>query len=251
MRVEMAGLSPERLTHCEAHVHTQWEIVVTVKGRGILRVGQEDIPFEPGVIVCQPPGVAHSGEGQGEYQDMWFRIDGFTPPCAREIPIFHDDAEKRFTVLGRMLYEASCKGEANGERIVSALWEAMYQLLVSWSNRRSESPEVAALVREMVMNISNPDFDLSRAMEKSGYCRDHFRRKFRQEMGKTPTAYLISLRIDHARRILDLPEQGGYAIKQIAQLSGFSDPYYFSTMFKREMGVSPAFYAARAGKNAT
>jgi AraC-like DNA-binding protein len=36
--------------------------------------------------------------------------------------------------------------------------------------------------------------------------------------------------------------QGITQIKNIAKLSGFSDPLYFSTVFKQKMGVSPKDY---------
>lgn len=242
MRVEMAGISSENLTHCDAHAHGQWEIVMCLRGAATLRVGGQEIAFRQGVIVCQPPNVPHEVTGTQAYQDMHVRVEGFVPPGQSPIPIFCDDAENRFFTLLRMLYEAFVKREPNGERLVAALWDALYQLMVSWSEGRIEQPMVSALLREMALNLSNHDFDLAAHIRQSGYSADHFRRCFKREIGTTPAAYLIALRIEHARRMLDLPDHGGYTIKQIAQLSGFADPYYFSTMFKRTLGCSPTAY---------
>ncbi|GEM_PF-5110589 len=67
--------------------------------------------------------------------------------------------------------------------------------------------------------------------------------RFRQELGTTPARYVMCQRIERARELLgntDLP------VYEIAQICGFEDPNYFSTVFKRETGMSP-----RAFRNAT
>lgn len=242
MRLTMTGMSYEHLQGCGSHAHDQWEIVVVLHGSGTLRVGDLDIEFVPGTIVCQPPNVPHSSIGTPDFQDMYLRIDGFVPPSPEKVPIFQDDEEKRFSTLSRMLYESFYKREANSAHLVEALLDALYQLLTGWSMGRIENPAVDALVRAMIFNIANPKFSIADHMRQSGYCTDHFRRCFKREMGQTPTAYMISLRIEHARRMLDLRNQGGYSIQQIAHMSGFADPYYFSTMFKKALGCSPTQY---------
>lgn len=245
MRVEMVGISSENLAYCATHAHSQWELVMCLRGTATLRVGAQEIAFTQGTIVCQPPHVPHEITGTQTYQDMHVRVEGFVPPCQSPVPVFFDDAEKRFFTLMRMLYEAFVKREPNSERLVSALWDSLYQLMVSWSQGRIELPMVSALLREMALNLSNHHFDLAAHIRQSGYSADHFRRRFKRETGSTPAAYLIALRIEHARRMLDLPDHGGYTIKQISQLSGFADPYYFSTMFKKALGCSPRAYCEK------
>ena len=242
MHVAMVGISSKNLPYCAAHAHSQWEVVMCLQGAATLRVGTQEIAFTQGMIVCQPPHVPHEITGTQTYQDMHVRIEGFVPPSQSPVPLFVDDAENRFFTLLRMLYESFIKREPNSEHLVNALWDALYHLMVSWSQGRIEQPMVNTLLRKIALNLSNPDFDLAAQIRQSGYSADHFRRCFKRETGFTPAAYLISLRIDHARRILDLPDHGGYTIKQIALLSGFSDPYYFSTLFKKIVGCSPSAY---------
>ena len=245
MNVNMIGLSAEHLLRCDAHAHREWEIVACLQGSCSLRVGEREIAFEPGVIVCQPPGMLHSAVSTGGYQDIWVRIDDFVPTCPEPVPVFQDDEAGRFTTLLKMLYESFISHQPNGARIAAALWDALYQLLVSWSTDRIENPAVSGVVHEMILNLSNSDFDLGACIRRTGYNPDHFRRCFRRELGQTPTAYLITLRLEHACRFLELPDCGGYTVKQVAQLSGFEDPYYFSTLFKKKFGCSPTAYLHR------
>ena len=63
----------------------------------------------------------------------------------------------------------------------------------------------------------------------------HFRRLFQQCTGVPPGQYLLNLRINRAKRLLEEP----LTIAEVAYRAGFSDPYYFSRLFKQKTGVSP------------
>jgi AraC-like DNA-binding protein len=66
---------------------------------------------------------------------------------------------------------------------------------------------------------------------------DYFRSVFKREVGQPVTKYLIGKRIDHARLLLTSTDT---TVAQIAEECGFSSPYYFSRMFKKYSGISPA-----------
>ena len=54
--------------------------------------------------------------------------------------------------------------------------------------------------------------------------------------------YLRSFRLKHA---ISLFELGLSSVKNVAILSGFSDPLYFSTIFKKYIGISPKDFSKR------
>jgi YesN/AraC family two-component response regulator len=54
-------------------------------------------------------------------------------------------------------------------------------------------------------------------------------------------AYFIHLRVRLACRLLDLSDK---PIKVVAIETGYRDPYYFSRVFKKAMGLSPEKYRA-------
>lgn len=70
-----------------------------------------------------------------------------------------------------------------------------------------------------------------------------FSRAFRAAFGITFKEYLLRVRIKEACRLLEKPD---IAISEVAYLSGFNDPSYFSKTFKRYAGVCPSDYAASA-----
>lgn len=69
----------------------------------------------------------------------------------------------------------------------------------------------------------------------------HFSELFRAQTGQSPMAYFIHLRVRLACRLLDLSDK---PIKVVAFETGYRDPYYFSRVFKKAMGISPEKYRA-------
>jgi len=72
--------------------------------------------------------------------------------------------------------------------------------------------------------------------EKAHLSKRHFLRMFGQTFGKPPIEYLIRLRVEHARGLL---EQTAMSISQVAFASGFNDSNYFSRQFRRLTKCSP------------
>lgn len=64
-------------------------------------------------------------------------------------------------------------------------------------------------------------------------------RIFKKEMGRTPYNYLLTKKIELAKKYL---LNTNLIIKQIAYRLNFADAYYFSNVFRQKTGVSPLNY---------
>ena len=76
--------------------------------------------------------------------------------------------------------------------------------------------------------------DVSREVDISPY---YFSKLFKQETGKNFIEYLTEIRLRSARELL---QNSQYSIKEIFAQSGYSDPNYFSRIFKKYEGVTPS-----------
>ncbi|MBQ8032252.1 MAG: helix-turn-helix transcriptional regulator, partial [Butyrivibrio sp.] len=76
-----------------------------------------------------------------------------------------------------------------------------------------------------------------------GVSSAYFSTVFKKETGKTFVGYLTDFRMEKAERMLIETDEKTYII---AQEVGYSDPNYFSYVFKKQFGVSPSKY--KAGK---
>ena len=76
-----------------------------------------------------------------------------------------------------------------------------------------------------------------------GLSKFHFLREFKRITGRTPTYYLNTIRCIYARNLL---ESGRYSVNQTAFLCGFTNNSYFSSVFRRYIGLLPSQVVASA-----
>lgn len=81
--------------------------------------------------------------------------------------------------------------------------------------------------------------EVSRHVNISPY---YFSKLFKEESGENFIEYLTRVRITHAKELLKNPE---LSIKEICVMSGYSDPNYFSRIFKKQEDVTPSEYRER------
>jgi transcriptional regulator GlxA family with amidase domain len=68
---------------------------------------------------------------------------------------------------------------------------------------------------------------------------NYFHRLFKRELGITPFQYMERKRLDEARRLLG---DGRLNVKEVAALTGYENPLYFSRVFHRHFGSRPSDY---------
>lgn len=86
---------------------------------------------------------------------------------------------------------------------------------------------------------------LESVADELGLNSSYLSRAFKKEMKENFSEYLVRIRIDHARKLLSATSMKTYAI---AREVGFSDPHYFSQVFKKKCGMAPAEYRAMEQK---
>lgn len=119
-------------------------------------------------------------------------------------------------------------------------------LLYSMSRFASSSNEKEDLVKTIVEiteeQFTNPGLSVSSIASELNYNSKYISHIFKKKMGVSYSEYLRTVRIKYAVTLLD---HGIDSVKNIALLSGFSDPLYFSSVFKKTVGVSPKEYKNR------
>lgn len=70
-------------------------------------------------------------------------------------------------------------------------------------------------------------------------CDDHFIRLFKSATSKTPSEYIMDLRISKAMSLLSTDT---YSVSEIAEKTGFINSSYFTKTFKRKLGITPTKY---------
>lgn len=74
---------------------------------------------------------------------------------------------------------------------------------------------------------------------RSGLSTRNFARRFQKATGHAPLAYVQSVRMEHAKRML---ESGSESIDEISAAVGYEDSSFFRRLFKRKVGLRPGDY---------
>lgn len=83
-------------------------------------------------------------------------------------------------------------------------------------------------------NINIAEYAASRNMSTSWFIRN-----FKLYNKTTPLNYILSIRIANAQNLLETTK---YNITEIAAITGYDNPLYFSRLFKKQTGLSPSEY---------
>ncbi len=90
---------------------------------------------------------------------------------------------------------------------------------------------------------SQEDVDLVAMANDLGLSYSAFRRAFRSSTGQPPRQYLLAIRINRAKALL---QESGRKIGEIATAVGFSSVHYFSRYFREVTGMTPLEYRRRS-----
>lgn len=101
--------------------------------------------------------------------------------------------------------------------------------------------QVMAFMEEQ---MDNTDITIDDFANKLMLSRTVFYRKLKSIVGLTPVDFVCEMRIKRAAQLIEKSE---YSFSQIAYMTGFNDPKYFSRRFKKIMGVTPTEYKERKG----
>ena len=86
--------------------------------------------------------------------------------------------------------------------------------------------------------LSDTDFNIDRLCREMAMSRTLFYVKLKSYTGKSPQDFIRIIRLERAATLL----RNGRSVTDAATLTGFDNPKYFSTVFKKYFGVSPSKY---------
>jgi transcriptional regulator GlxA family with amidase domain len=106
------------------------------------------------------------------------------------------------------------------------------------------SSELKRVRTHMRENLSAP-LMLDELAARAAMSKYHFVRWYKRNTGVTPIRDLRRMRIDAA---CDLVRGSSEPLKVIAEKTGFCDEYYFSRVFREQMGIPPGAFRRTVSK---
>ena len=103
----------------------------------------------------------------------------------------------------------------------------------------TESAEFVEKATNLTLaNLKDNDFTIDDLCRKMGMSRTLFYVKLKTYTGKSPQDFVRAIRLERASALL----RQGRTVTEVSVLTGFDNPKYFSTVFKKYFGISPSKY---------
>jgi AraC-like DNA-binding protein len=173
-------------------------------------------------------------------------------PFFRQFPAWFVLRQGTFSKLGPLALTISLLEDELGRDRLGAetIVDGLFDVIVTYALREvvaqnfSDQPGWFTAVHDPRIRIAvalmhqEPAFDWSvdELANRSGMSRTAFAERFRITMGHPPLAYLRTLRMQMAMRLLGETDR---TLEQVAGEVGYQDAFGFSKVFRRTVGVSP------------
>lgn len=247
------------------HKHDFFEVAYVANGEGNHYINSRCVKLKKGDYVILDTDVTHCYEGDIEIVNVIFKpklLDktyrdlktvtelynlitinsGYSMVMSEPVYyIFHDDG----TILEKLYYirdEIEKKELGYIECTKAVLIGIIMQSLRSICREELSGSEDCPVkfIEKHIYEHYDEDVNLSALCDELGYSVSYISKRFKHITGNTFSDYLKRTRIQFACRIL--LENPDMRIEDAAAAVGYSDIKYFSALFKRYMGKTPAVF---------
>ncbi len=124
-------------------------------------------------------------------------------------------------------------------RMLSLFYKIVEQIAVQDYNKRLllDPPKLQLALEYLHENFTAPETSVESCAKHINTSTVYLRKIFHSHLNISPLKYLNNLRMNYATELL---KTGYYSIEEIATLSGFYDPKYFSVLYKQRTGFLPS-----------
>jgi len=243
------------------HRHSFFEICYVHQGTGSYRDDDDVYPLGPGALFCSRPGIWHqirSEQGLVLFFIAFEINESRTSEASREpfeimgargkVMAAQDDAMLSAQIWRSIFSLAESEPAVSrvlmNHLVLALLLSFLRGFLPDESNRgigalEEDSEEHRHFTRAKLYirdNLSSP-LQTAQVAQELGISSRHLSRIFQARLGQTFVHYIQERRIQQAK---DWLLQTDIPIKDIAERCGFDSVHYFTRVFTRLLGVSPA-----------
>ena len=245
--------------HAKKHFRTRKKgssehiLIYCIDGSGTIQVEEKLYPLEPNSFFIIPAHEKHKywSSDHSPWSIYWLHFGGEHSNCFesffnRVIKIDQstrsriDDRLKLFNEIITALESGFSSENINyanmclNSLLASFFYIETFRMVKGHQN---QSP-VDKSIYYMQKNI-NKSLTIKELSEHVQLSESHYSKIFRNKTGSSPLDYFINLKMQEAIRLLT---NQSLKIKEVAYRLGYTDPYYFTRIFTKHIGSSPASF---------
>ena len=237
------------------HLHkTHYVLQYVFKGKGYFSVEDKTYTVEKDTLLFFPTEkISYVPDKEDPWEYIWIEFLGVKCPdflsrckLSAKNPLFRpENPQIFFTLFADMMENCVCeKNRKNYQILCASSLIRLFYLIIRQQNENdlslnSEKKKSLSIAQYIETHYTDPDFSLKEVGKNFYFSLPYLSRIFKKEIGVSPSQYVIQLRINKAKKMLQSKQ---FKIANVAFACGYSSPYYFSLDFKRIVGMSPSKY---------
>lgn len=222
---------------------SHYKLLLCVSGNAKLSYNGTPVSLAAGDLLFSFPDAAVTLLSEEDFTFIYITFDGIVAGSTlRELGV--DEGHCLFTGYGECLptFE-NCIGLSTPDNSYFLAKSAMLFLFACMKSKAAkQTVPKAALVGDIKAFIENrysdPDLSVDGIARSFSYNKNYLSTVFKKETGVSIVKYINDVRINTACALAG----NITGVKDIALLCGFSDPLYFSRLFRQATGVTPREY---------
>jgi len=219
-----------------------------LEGEGWIKINGKTINLKPNTGFIIPENTAHKygSSLKDAWSIYWIHFAGnYAATLYNRFSITNDEAikiafdESRISLLNEIikLLENDLSDEKM-ELIHFRLLTLFSSLCYSNTSDNVIQDKISHSITFMKSHL-NQVLTIDELANQAFYSVSRYSELFKQKTGYSPIQFFIRLKIQKSCEYLNFTNLN---IKEICKEVGFDDPYYFSRMFKKQIGLSPMQY---------
>jgi AraC-like DNA-binding protein/mannose-6-phosphate isomerase-like protein (cupin superfamily) len=232
---------------------SQHIVIYCLEGKGWMEVPSGYYVVNPNQYLVIPADMPHKygADEKNPWTIYWFHFKGIQSPyfsalLSRQFKSFVNDSifiEERLKIFDSM-YRNLESGYSLDNLAYSSISFQYFLTTLSFSDkftsaRHTSEKDVVDISIEYMQNHLDVSVTLQSLASFVNLSLSHYSSIFRKKTGYSPIVYFNHLKIQHACQFLQFTS---LRINEISAKLGIEDPYYFSRLFAKVMGISPLEY---------
>jgi len=225
------------------HNHPDYEFHFITEGTGIFRINDRYCHVKPGSFLISPPRIEHNFTSEeGIKQSLFFApADAFKswPQLEKEINIslVHIELDLSFKLECELIKQDSLS--AITDKQIGAFYTILGVLLRRLHSPKTSNSSLMIKARQLLEENGRKRMTIKEIASKLSISNTYLIQLFKRETGMTPNQYMQKYKVDQSCYHLLTSND---TCRRISEQVGFEDPFYYSRIFKKIMGVSPSIW---------
>ena len=249
------GIFPKALGHLRNRPLgcSQFILIYCVDGEGWIETQGKRKKISANQLFVIPPKVAcaYGSSSKKPWTNYWLHFTGenaelYAPPTNEVItipPTNDSRIEERLILFEEMLQNVEDSFQL--EKVVYAniclkqFLSSVKYLKVYRSVKKEGGNSLLKKIIAFMKNNLHQNIRISELATMCNCSSSNIYKLFKQNLDSAPQDFFIHLKMERAQKYLT---QSNLKVKEIGLKLGYDDPYYFSRIFTKHVGLSPANY---------